>query len=115
MCSENTPLRLTNGVLGVFLLTNSIKIVLKRASGFVKQTNNNLTIIDDLKKEIQCLKNILNREGISYQEIVWYGNINLLGKQDVEDHIMRIQSKEIASELMEMTFGNSLYNYLNNF
>lgn len=49
------------------------------------------------------------------QEIVWYGNINLLGKQDVEDHIMRIQSKEIASELMEMTFGNSLYNYLNNF
>ena len=49
------------------------------------------------------------------QEIVWYGNINLLGKQDVEDHIMRIQSKEIANELMEMTFGNSLYNYLNNF
>ena len=43
------------------------------------------------------------------------GNINLLGKQDVEDHIMRIQSKEIANELMKMTFGNSLYNYLNNF
>jgi len=50
MCSENTPLRLTNGVLGVFLLTNSIKIVLKRVGGFVKQTNDNLTIIDDLKK-----------------------------------------------------------------
>ena len=43
------------------------------------------------------------------------GNINLLGKQDVEDHIMRIQSKEIANELMKMTFGNSLYNYLKNF
>ena len=50
MCSENTPLRLTNGVLGVFLLTNSIKIVLKRVGGFVKQMNDNLTIIDDLKK-----------------------------------------------------------------
>ena len=50
MCSENTPLRLTNGVLGVFLLTNSIKIVLKRVGGFVKQMNANLTIIDDLKK-----------------------------------------------------------------
>ena len=34
----------------------------------MKQTNDNFTIIDDLKKEIQCLKNILNREGISYQE-----------------------------------------------
>lgn len=68
MCSENTPLRLTNGVLGVFLFANSIKIVLKRVGGFVKQTNDNLTIINDLQKEIQCLKNILEREGISYQE-----------------------------------------------
>lgn len=68
MCSENTPLRLTNGVLSVFLVVKSIKIVLKRVGGFVKQTNDNFTIIDDLKKEIQCLKNILNREGISYQE-----------------------------------------------
>lgn len=51
-----------------FLIVKSIKIVLKRVGGFVKQTNDNFTIIDDLKKEIQCLKNILNREGISYQE-----------------------------------------------
>mgnify|MGYP007134711855 CR=1 FL=1 len=51
-----------------FLFANSIKIVLKRVGGFVKQTNDNLTIINDLQKEIQCLKNILEREGISYQE-----------------------------------------------
>ena len=50
-----------------FLFANSIKIVLKRG-GFVKQTNDNLTIINDLQKEIQCLKNILDREGISYQK-----------------------------------------------
>ena len=41
---------------------------MKRVGGFVKQTNDNLTIINDLQKEIQCLKNILEREGISYQE-----------------------------------------------
>lgn len=34
----------------------------------MKQTNDNLTIINDLQKEIECLKNILDREGISYQE-----------------------------------------------
>ena len=34
----------------------------------MKQTNDNLTIINDLQKEIQCLKNILDREGISYQK-----------------------------------------------
>ena len=51
-----------------FLIVNSIKIELKKVGGFVKQANDNLTIINELQKEIQCLKNILNREGISYQE-----------------------------------------------
>lgn len=51
-----------------FLIVNSIKIVLKKVGGFVKQANDNLIIINELQKEIQCLKNILNREGISYQE-----------------------------------------------
>ena len=51
-----------------FLIVNSIKIVLKRVGGFVKQANDNLAIINDLQKEIECLKNILDREGISYQE-----------------------------------------------
>ena len=39
------------------------------------------------------------------QEIVWYGNINFLSKAKLEDSIMRVQSKDIANELMELTFG----------
>ena len=39
------------------------------------------------------------------QEIVWYGNINFLSKAKLEDSIMRVQSKGIANELMELTFG----------
>jgi len=39
------------------------------------------------------------------QEIVWYGNMNLLAKAKTEDSMMRVQSKEIAAELMELTFG----------
>ena len=39
------------------------------------------------------------------QEIVWYGNINILSKAKLEDSIMRVQSKGIANELMELTFG----------
>ena len=38
------------------------------------------------------------------QEIVWYGNINILSKAKLEDSIMRVQSKNIANELMELTF-----------
>lgn len=39
------------------------------------------------------------------QEIVWYGNINILAKAKLDDSMMRVQSKEIANELMEITFG----------
>ena len=39
------------------------------------------------------------------QEIVWYGSINLLANSKLEDSLMRVMSKRIASELMEMTFG----------
>lgn len=39
------------------------------------------------------------------QEIVWYGNIHLLGKEKAEDSIMRVKEKKVAEELMELTFG----------
>lgn len=39
------------------------------------------------------------------QEIVWYGNINFLSKAKLEDSIMRVQSKDIANELMKLMFG----------
>ena len=38
-------------------------------------------------------------------EIVWYGSMNLLSKEDAEDNLMRVCSKAIAAELLEMTFG----------
>ena len=39
------------------------------------------------------------------KEIVWYGSVNLLFKEDIEDNIMRVCSKEIAAELLEITFA----------
>lgn len=41
-------------------------------------------------------------------EIVWYGNMNLLSKEDAEDNLMRVCSKAIAAELLEMTFGSDM-------
>lgn len=40
------------------------------------------------------------------QEIVWYGSMSLLGKTTIEDSMMRVPSRKIAAELMELTFGN---------
>ena len=39
------------------------------------------------------------------QELVWYGNMNLLAKDKLGDSMMRVKSKQIAAELMELTFG----------
>ena len=39
-------------------------------------------------------------------EIVWYGSVNLLSKEDAEDNLMRVCSKDIAAELLEMLFGS---------
>ena len=37
--------------------------------------------------------------------IVWYGSMNLLSKEDAEDNIMRIESGDIAAEILDITFG----------
>ena len=55
---------------------------------------------------IKTAEEACERFAVIDQEIVWYGNINLLAKSKMDDSIMRVQSKEIASELMELTFGN---------
>lgn len=39
------------------------------------------------------------------QKIVWYGSMNLLSREKDEDNVMRVESIEIAQELMELTFG----------
>ena len=30
----------------------------------------------------------------------WYGSMNLLSRDDVEDNIMRLESREVAQELL---------------
>lgn len=41
------------------------------------------------------------------KEIVWYGSVNLLSKEDTLDNLMRVRSRDIAAELLEMTFGKN--------
>lgn len=42
------------------------------------------------------------------QEVVWYGSMNLLSGEKDDDNLMRVVSKEIAQELMEITFGANM-------
>ena len=35
-------------------------------------------------------------------ELVWHGGMNLLGKEDAWDNLMRIKSNQVAAELLEI-------------
>lgn len=37
------------------------------------------------------------------QKLVWHGGMNLLGKMDIYDNLIRVENEQAASELLEMT------------
>lgn len=59
--------------------------------------------------EMNLVEDYCDHYCIVDKEIVWYGSMNFLGKEDSEDNLMRVCSKSIASELLEMTFGKGNY------
>ncbi len=65
---------------------------------------------EDMRKAgfyIKTVEEYCDRFAVIDQKVVWYGNINLLAKDKIDDSIMRVMSKEIAGELMEITFGDN--------
>lgn len=75
-----------------------------------------IELMEDLRNagfNIELVEDSCERYAVIDNEIVWYGSMNLLSKDDAEDNIMRVVSKNIATELLEMTFkkGNRLKQY----
>ena len=65
---------------------------------------------DDMRKAgfyIKTSEESCDHFAIIDQEVVWYGNINLLAKSKLDDSMMRVVSCEIANDLMRITFGKS--------
>lgn len=44
-------------------------------------------------------------------ELVWHGGMNLLGKEDVWDNLIRIKSASVAAELLELSLGEKQYQW----
>jgi len=57
---------------------------------------------------IELVEQTCERFAVIDNKIVWYGSVNLLSKEDIEDNLMRVESPEIASELLELTFGKNI-------
>ena len=68
-----------------------------------------MELMERLRKagfEIRLVEESCEHYAVIDRNIVWYGSMNLLSKEDAEDNLMRVCSKEIAAELLEMTFGS---------
>ena len=67
-----------------------------------------MELMERLRKagfEIQLREDSCEHYAVIDNEIVWYGSVNLLSKEDIDDNLMRVCSRSIAAELLEMTFG----------
>lgn len=68
-----------------------------------------MELLERLRKagfEIWLQKESCEHYAVIDNEIVWYGSMNLLSKEDAEDNLMRVCSKDIAAELLELTFAS---------
>lgn len=45
---------------------------------------------------------VIEHFAIIDDELVWHGGMNLLGKEDAWDNLMRIKSPQAAAELLEI-------------
>ncbi len=74
---------------------------------------NRLLLLESLRTagvEIQYAEETCQHFAVIDEKIVWYGSMNLLSRDDVEDNIMRLESREVAEELLGMMPTNVCFN-----
>ena len=80
---------------------------LNQLDAFSSNSGINVMIIN-----MQAFNTSMKEGGKSKEARIIYdkrdGNINILGNAKLEDSMMRLESKEIAAELMEITFGEKI-------
>lgn len=72
----------------------------------------NVDMCNELIREMkQAAINVVIKEEVEERfaviddEIVWHGGMNLLGKEDAWDNLMRIKNHQVAAELLEIALG----------
>lgn len=126
----NTDIVISSPTLSRYKVLRMINLLKERQESGVKVTivtwhpevyeygrdEHRLALMEELKSagfHIELMKENCEHYAVIDNEIVWYGSMNLLSKDDIDDNIMRVKSKSIATELLEITFhkGNQLMNY----
>ncbi len=61
----------------------------------MQQTGINVVIKEDVEEQFAVIDD----------ELVWHGGMNLLGKEDAWDNLIRIKNHQVAAELLEIAFA----------
>ena len=67
-------------------------------------------LIEKMRKvgiEVITKADIDERFAVIDNSLVWHGGMNLLGKEDAWDNLMRINNPEVAAELLEIELANA--------
>ena len=70
----------------------------------IEKTKELLSELTELGVAVMEKPGIHEHFAVIDKEIVWYGSVNLLSNAKEEDNLMRVKSKEIAQELLEIGF-----------
>ena len=57
---------------------------------------------ENVKPNVVTKTEVEERFAVIDDELVWHGGMNLLGKVDVWDNLMRIRNHQVAAELLEI-------------
>ena len=64
-----------------------------------------ISLMKDNGIDVVTKKNLPEHFAVIDNELVWHGGMNLLGKEDFWDNLMRIKSTTVAVELLELTLA----------
>jgi superfamily II DNA or RNA helicase len=67
-------------------------------------------LIEQMKStgiNVVCVDNNIECFAVIDRSLVWHGGMNLLGKEDVWDNLIRVRDLQAAAELLVLSFGNN--------
>ena len=71
----------------------------------IKDTKRHVEILKNCGVNIKLQEHMHEHFAIIDEEIVWYGSMNFLSRAKADDNLMRIKSKDVAQELLEISSG----------
>lgn len=94
--------RQEKGVNVTVITTNPEEVVYGNADVYYALINE----MQQVGINVMMKAEIEERFAVMDDELVWHGGMNLLGKEDIWDNLMRIKDHHVAAELLELALCN---------